>query len=669
MQFTNSTSFSVVEKLLSNIQSRHGAGVIKEIFIDNCCQWRNKLQSIFGNETKVYLDLFHAVQRVSRVLSKKNPLYSKCIEDLRLVFRSPGDVGVKRHFPTPSSEVLLENADNFLTKWSKIQHNGLLLLNDKAVNEVEKLKEHIRKGCLSNIGVGCGTNRNEALHRHLNSFFHRSRISTLLAYAFITVLLFSHNSSVENTSKKIVKPISACIALQYKLAYEKYPEPIAKNVSEHIGIAPKQLDQSIEIVYSQTLPDDNDETIFDSETSNSILYHAVQQAIVLNSMKSINNQLNKLIGMYSNLFGCVQELFHKEQTESKSQGNLLDNLLESNNLERMIVPGNGNCCFLSVAQGLKVTLEGKNADHPLISHLNTVGVNWHAPCEELSQHLRELTVKEWLSNQSYYQSFLETSSDIEVDATRFLDQTHFENSLGDTMILAMSNVFCTPIIIFSTLQNNSIIPVMPRSVIGDALILVAYNSMGAGHYDAVIPKQFSGKTKVKVDELHCRCGVNGNTTSCLDQKQYRTRCACYKMKQACTTACKCKNCSNTFGKRPFLGKRTRQSHSHQISLPNSKQFIVDRSEQLIHGPWTSLENSIFLFIIEYFQLNSKEMTVESVLKGFNEIVMLSTSDYSCVDIPDCLMKPAKKSYNQMSSKLKHYLNEITIINECAKEHL
>ena len=64
--------------------------------------------------------------------------------------------------------------------------------------------------------------------------------------------------------------------------------------------------------------------------------------------------------------------------------------------------------------------------------------------------------------------------------------------LGDTMILTMSNFLCTPIIIFSTLQN-SILPVIPRMVVGETLISVAYNHTGSGHYDAVISKQISKK--------------------------------------------------------------------------------------------------------------------------------------------------------------------------------
>lgn len=43
----------------------------------------------------------------------------------------------------------------------------------------------------------------------------------------------------------------------------------------------------------------------------------------------------------------------------------------------------------------------------------------------MSLCLQELTVKEWLNNQSYYQSFLDNDNDIEND----LIKTHFEGIL------------------------------------------------------------------------------------------------------------------------------------------------------------------------------------------------------------------------------------------------
>ena len=60
------------------------------------------------------------------------------------------------------------------------------MLNNAAKEEIEKLKVHINKGCLSDIGVGCGTNRNKVLHRHINSFFHQSKLS-ILYYCILTI--------------------------------------------------------------------------------------------------------------------------------------------------------------------------------------------------------------------------------------------------------------------------------------------------------------------------------------------------------------------------------------------------------------------------------------------------------------------------------------------------
>jgi len=169
-------------------------------------------------------------------------------------------------------------------------------------------------------------------------------MSILLAYALITILLFSHNSAIEDTSKKVVKPISSCIALQHKLAYEKYHEKITTCINECIGITPKELVdyQNNEIIYHQSQIDDNEENMFDSDAALSILSQAVQQTIILNSMKSLNNY--NQVGMYSVLSKCVEGLFYKEQTANELHNyTLLDNLLESNDLKRVIIPGDGNC--------------------------------------------------------------------------------------------------------------------------------------------------------------------------------------------------------------------------------------------------------------------------------------------------------------------------------------
>ena len=48
-QFTNGTSFADIQRLLTNLKEhfeRLGTE-IQKVTIDNCCQWRNKIQDIF----------------------------------------------------------------------------------------------------------------------------------------------------------------------------------------------------------------------------------------------------------------------------------------------------------------------------------------------------------------------------------------------------------------------------------------------------------------------------------------------------------------------------------------------------------------------------------------------------------------------------------------------
>jgi len=59
----------------------------------------------------------------------------------------------------------------------------------------------------------------------------------------------------------------------------------------------------------------------------------------------------------------------------------------------------------------------------------------------------------------------------------------------------------------------------------------------------------------------------------------------------------------------------------------------------MHSSWTTLENSIFIFVLEYLQENSIEISVDHVLKAFNKIVTLSNSTCNSMTIPDNLMKP------------------------------
>ena len=146
-------------------------------------------------------------------MPKKHALYHACVNDLRMVFRSPGDLGKKRTATTPNICQLTRNLDNLETKWCNAEHNGQKVLNEKVQKQIMALKSHIQRGCLSGIEPGGGTNYNEALHHCINSHFsHAGQIGLALAYALLTVLLFIHNSKREMSTTTLTKSILANMA-------------------------------------------------------------------------------------------------------------------------------------------------------------------------------------------------------------------------------------------------------------------------------------------------------------------------------------------------------------------------------------------------------------------------------------------------------------------------
>lgn len=122
-QFTRSTAFDEVAEVLRSLHRRISClgGAVDTIIIDNCCQWRNKLQCLFGQEVDVKLDLLHAVQRVTRKLLKRHPYFHACSQDFQLVMRDTGDHGPLRQQTTPSPETINRNLDHFV-------ENGKILI-------------------------------------------------------------------------------------------------------------------------------------------------------------------------------------------------------------------------------------------------------------------------------------------------------------------------------------------------------------------------------------------------------------------------------------------------------------------------------------------------------------------------------------------------------------
>ena len=160
---------------------------LEMISVDNCCNWRKQLQNIFGRDVPVKLDLFHAVKRVSQAIPKNMPLRKEVVRQLRQVFRLKNDCAVSRLQPTPSTEEVMQNFQAFRSEMEEV-------VSKEVRDAFNSLQLHIRKGCLSNVPAGCGTNRNERLHRLLNkSALCVGRIGPQLAEALLAGIFFRWN--------------------------------------------------------------------------------------------------------------------------------------------------------------------------------------------------------------------------------------------------------------------------------------------------------------------------------------------------------------------------------------------------------------------------------------------------------------------------------------------
>ena len=181
---------------------------LKKFHIDNCCTWRRKLQEIFGPPLVVYFDIFHAVKRVGEKIPKRHTLRSECMHDLRMVFCDPTDQGTVRLKTTPEPSVLIKNLESFVKKWKDAAYNGKKVFSEAAIKETENIKIHMKRGCLSGIQPGRGTNRNEALHKKLNNIMCSSWYGVELAYSFLTTCFFNHNEKlVAKVENRCERPI------------------------------------------------------------------------------------------------------------------------------------------------------------------------------------------------------------------------------------------------------------------------------------------------------------------------------------------------------------------------------------------------------------------------------------------------------------------------------
>ena len=335
--------------------------------------------------------------------------------------------------------------------------------------------KHINKGCLSGIQTGRGTNRNERIHKQLNTILSNSRYGVELGYALLTPTFYIHNEDIAaKKEKRTARPITACVGTtsskQERFGLSNAVSPYGNSVLD-VATEPKlpivqldfktvheqleNLESTLDIDCSEEVGEDDVE--FSPSEALSVLQQAICSFYVSKSLKGISD--TAFINSGDVFFTSFIAVF--EGLPKSADGGLrqLQSVLSSWNFKRVPVPGDENCLFTAIALAIFHHMQG--TDQMLIQRLSTLGL----PMEQMhdinsiDKLLRTCMVKEWIENTDYYQGFV--TIDITAVAHQYQSSGQFSGDLGDLMVLTLANILHMPITVFTSVANMPVICITP----------------------------------------------------------------------------------------------------------------------------------------------------------------------------------------------------------------
>lgn len=720
-QLCKGASFQEVEDLLRRLQERlkNLRCPVNHFYIDNCCQWRAKLTSIFDNSL-VLLDPFHAIQRFTSKIPKKGikgcplrKLRYQMISDFKLVLRNPTDCGKKRTKETPSKDVIERNIADFLKQWKPVAYEGAMVIPQPALDEIDKLLVHVRKGCLSEIVPSGGTSRNEGIHRVLNKTLKKSRIGIQFALALLGVFFYKWNEKQLTVRKKqrsirVTPPIESHfspVEIGSKDAKETFgendnyilsrmdgtgPSTSSLDVGNQEGLAADIVSNLNDCINDDGLSSSSDEdehcnSDFENDKTTARLTES-QKSDIMNTSKSMEKLFAHIgsVGSFEK-FKPKMAMFAKSSLTllnndlpSEREPEALDNILANYNMVRVNIPPNGNCFFLSIAHALvNYIVPNKSVSNSISSHLAAIGLinEFINDVHTVSSQLRELLVQEWLNNSEQYKPFLHDSqSAFEREASLFLNDGHFAAQLGNSMSLAMANVLQLPIVVITQMENFPVIPITPRESLQCLPIFIAFDHTGAGHYDAVMqnpapklptstPQEASDPQQVCSDGCRCGQGAKKRETVITSCDQFKKRCKCFQGVVGCTKKCQCLGCENPYGKNTgarqrastiATGTRKRRSSGITTQLKSGSEFFMKKPCPSNVSSWSFLEEIILAQLIHGLLPNSDI-----------DVVVIHMQYMEFVDNKDIF----PKSLKQVTGKVVAYLNDNEQFKTLLKEQV
>ena len=686
-QFTRTTSIDECEGLLSALKDRctRLGHPINVVFVDNCCQSRNKLQLIFGEGVCVRLDIVHAAQRITKTISKRHPLCKSIMKDIKLLFRDPSDIGKLRTLPTPDKDILINNVEKFISKWKDASSDGWHIINEKVMKELSSLKVHIQRGCLSGINPSCGTNKNENLHKNINPFFSRCRMGIPLALALLSVLFHEHNLKCDGNVVSI---------LPAKARYQT-PQQQTITMPEEFGIVGKEnITENDSWIFSSrvVIPTQiNCEDMIEIDSLDEVadvctvddlmcllqssvnLYQMTQN---LNSRSNFSPMLNQSIIPFMSSVSCLFDTTSSGDVEDNEKR--LATLVHSWGFAMHAIPGDGNCCFSAIASNLLHQCLQLEEKYPALVSKLQLNIS---SMKDIALQLRLEAVQEWTMNASEYQGYLPSEYSVEIEAAKFIDESYFFGPLANTMIKAVSNALGLPIIVFSSALHYPIVYTTPRVCQVSIPLYVAFNQAGAGHYSALSfrddekdnPKVCIPSTTSASSLSRCACGHKDKTSEskrCIPVKTKYTsvvRCSCLAADKSCNSSCLCFNCSNPNGVRPEKHRhskqtRIRQKHVWQQSHVRSSLYAHNLDEEVTKGPHTQLENLLLSQIVQFLGRWQAEADLSLTSQIYGLCVQLVSKLHLTLPL-------GTKTDEEIQAMIQNYIKTFAVFKSLCEAHI
>ena len=494
-RLTQSTAFDQVEDLLMDFKSQLDAKgqPLLMIIVDDCCSVRPSYNSIFPG-VPVLQDLYHICQRFVKTLPKGGAKSQQLSNEFGLIFRADGDTGDERELPTASAEIVDANLQMFLTKWETS-------LSDSTMDAVRNIREHILQGCCSGIPPGAGTQRNEHLHKYLKRSLlgGASTISPELAVAVFSVVLYIWSHMRDPNAKKHISnarviPVAPVEIRRKRLATtaslsQTVPTDVPADMSSG------RCDNGISRIDVESALSQLNMCTFEVAVlkNDGVLKYVLDRALhLIEVLSSVERQcITRDFDILHFPFSDVKRLVSFIHTSSDNSDNVLlemeknteclEQHLSSFGLRLDSVPGDGNCCFTSIAKEVQKVMVDECDDTTQYSqYLKSIGLG--NTIEIDTDRLRHLFCEEIETNSERYEAWVDF--DVKSELEKFSKSGWFNSSLGDLCVIACSNVLKTPIVVITALPRSPFIPFIPTAILNKGALYIAFNHSFPGHYDA-----------------------------------------------------------------------------------------------------------------------------------------------------------------------------------------